>query len=203
MTRLIRTLTAACFASLLLAGFGCSKKFEIRDVDPGKASEVRSLGPESQDALSISDDMTRSLLQTGLFDNLEDPATMVMLPMENNTRHAFNQEVFTSLLKSELNKKSEDRFLFVARDLNEDVIAEREMKREGRVDYDPEKRSTVPAGADYFLKGRADGLANVSTKGQSDFIVYTFKLVDTETQVELWEDSFQTKKEGKDDVIYR
>lgn len=181
----------------------CKKKYEIRDVDPAQAGEVRSLGPESQDVLAIADQMTRSLLANSPIKEKENPPTIVMLPMVNNTRHAFNQDIFTTLLKAELNKHAKEQMMFVSRDISDDVLNEREMKREGQVDYDSDMRAQVPAGADYFLRGRADGLAAVSTKGQADTIVYAFKLVDAETMIEVWEDTFITKREGKDDVIYR
>lgn len=203
MNRRLLTLLILLMLPAIALTAGCKKKFEIRDVDPSRAGEVRSLGPESQDVLAISDEMSRSLLASPAFKDSSKSPTIVMLPMVNNTRHAFNQEIFSSLLKVELNKSSNGRLKFVARDISEDVLKEREMKREGDVDYDPDLRARVPAGADYFLKGRADGLAAVSTKGQSDTIGYTFKLIDSETMIEVWEDMFITKKEGKDDVIYR
>ena len=196
---LVAVLTLAAVAG---GGTAC-KKHEIRDIDPTKAGQVRSLGPESQDALNVSDLMLRSLLASDVIVNHAGAPMVVMLPMENNTRHAFNQDVFTSLLKAQLNKDAMGKIRFVGRDILADIQKEREMKRAGQVDYVPEKQTSATIGADFFLKGRADGLAGVSTKGQSEFIVYTFKLVDAESGLEVWEDVFQTKKEGKDDLIYR
>lgn len=189
--------------ALIIGGSSCKKKFEIRDVDPDKPGVVRSLGPESEDIFGLSDFMVRSMLATPEVANRPKKPTVVMLPMVNNTRHAFNQEVFTSTLKANLNKQAKDRMTFVSRDINPDILKEREMKRQGQVDYDADLRAVAPLGADFFLKGRADGLANVSTKGQADTIVYTFKLVDAETGMDVWEDLYRTKREGKDDVIYR
>ncbi len=199
----LKTTLMAAMCVILGVLPGCGKKYDIRDVDPTRPGEVRSLGPESQDVIGVSDTMLRSILDSPVVRNLGHPPTIVMLPMENNTRYAFNQEVFTSKLKSALNQKATGQMYFVARDTWDDVIKERDMKREGTVDYDPERRVQAPAGADFFLKGRADGLGNVSKKGQSDYIVYTFKLIDTETMVELWEDVYEVKKEGRDDVVYR
>lgn len=197
-------LTGVTTASLaLLLASGCKKKFEIRDVDPTRPGTVRSLGPESQDVITLSDQMVRDLLAQRFIQNRTEPPTIVMLPMTNNTRHNFNPETFSSLFKSQLNQRSQGKILFVSRDINPDILAEREMKRGGQVDYDPNLRAVAPAGADYFLKGRADGLAAVSTRGQADFIVYTFKLTDAETGIDMWEKDYQTKREGRDDVIYR
>lgn len=189
--------------ALLLGGCGKKKSFNVRDVDPGQAGTVRSLGPESQDVIRLSDLMVRSLLESSTIKNAAAPPTIVLLPMENNTRFAFNKEVFTTKLKGELNKTADGRLRFVARDLLEDINAEREAKRAGEVDYNPDLRTRAVAGADYFLAGRVDGLSSASRMGQAEYAVYSFKLVDAETGIELWEDLFDVKKEGRDDVIYR
>lgn len=200
---LVKMLGIAVLAAPLLFATGCGKKRNIRDVDPSRAGDVRSLGPESQDVIAVADQMLRSLSGDPVFQRLDQPPTIVMLPMENNTRHAFNQEIFTSLLKAQLNRTANGRMSFVSRDLSGDIATEREMKREGDVDYNPDLMANAPLGADFFLKGRADGLSNVSTEGQAETILYTFKLVDAETGLEVWEDLFTTKKEGRDDLLYR
>ncbi len=199
-----RLMAFALVCSTLFAA-GCAKKesFNIRDVDPGQAGTVRSLGPESQDVVRLADLMVRSLLESNPVRNAEYPPTIAMLPMENNTRFAFNKEIFTTKLKAELNKQSDGRLRFIARDVMEDIQAEREAKRAGEVDYDPDRRTLTVAGADYFLVGRVDGLGTASRMGQSEYAVYAFKLVDTETGIERWEDLFDVKKEGRDDVVYR
>lgn len=201
MTKLI-----ALVACVLIAAGGltaCKKKFDIRDVDPGRAGQIRSLGPESQDVAAVSDQLVRSLIESGVISQHTNPPIIHMLPLENNTRHAFNGEVFNTNLKVQLGRDARGRMIFRSGDTMEAVQIEREAKRTGAVDYDPELRARTIAGADYFLRGRADGLANVSTKGQSDTIYYSYKLVDAETALEVWEDIFTTKKEGRDDVIYR
>lgn len=181
---------------------GCADHFPVRNVDPSTPGRVRALSPESQDVDQVANQMLRSLIETPSIKNAPAPPTIAMLPMTNNTRHAFNQEVFTSLLKARLNSKAAGKMTFVGRDIMSDIKAEREGKRQGELDYDPSKRVKSVAGVDYFLKGRVDGLSNASGQGQSDYYVYTFKLVDAESSVELWEEPFEIKKEGRDDVVY-
>lgn len=200
----MKVLFCLVMSALLLTTAGCSKKsFDIRDVDPGQAGTVRGLGPESQDAIRVSNLMTRSLLENPVIANAPHPPTIVMLEMKNNTRFPFNKDVFSSRLKAQLNKDSKGKMRFVARDLAEEINAERELKRDGYVDYDANRRTAVQAGADYFLVGELSGLSTRSKLGDSQYSVYTFKIVDTETGIELWEDFYEVKKEGKDDVIYQ
>ncbi|MGF1574129.1 MAG: penicillin-binding protein activator LpoB [Sumerlaeia bacterium] len=200
----MKLLFCVLFSALILTNIGCSKKsFEIRDIDPAQAGTVRGLGPESQDAIRVSDLMSRSLLENPVIANASFPPTIVMLEMKNNSRFPFNKDVFSTRLKAQLNIDSKGKMRFVARDLAEEINAERELKRDGFVDYDPNRRTSVQAGADYFLVGELSGLSTRSRMGDSQYSVYTFKLVDTETGIELWEDLYEVKKEGKDDVIYQ
>lgn len=183
---------------------GCAKKsFNVRDVEPDRAGTVRSLGPESQDVIRVADLMTRSLLDTPAIARSEFPPTIAMLPLENNTRFPFNKEIFTTRLKAELNQRADGRLRFVSRDVLDDVLAEREAKRAGELDYDPERRTIALAGADYFLKGRIDGQSGASRMGQSEYMVVTFKLIDAESTIEMWENFYEVKREGRDDVLYR
>ncbi|MBI1292136.1 hypothetical protein GC173_12980 [bacterium] len=192
---------AVVLAAVLTTG-GCSKYY-TRDVDPAAAGKVRSLGPESQDLISVVDQMVRSIEEEGVLKNRGDKPVIVVERMSNNTRYDFNTDTFTRLLQSELRKQAGGKYQFVSRDINAQAAAEREAKRTGAVDYNPALRAGAPAGADLILIGSANSLSTVSTKGQSDTIVYEFRLVDLETQLDLWQDTFITKKEGKDDVIYR
>jgi penicillin-binding protein activator len=200
----MKVLFLLIFSTIFLTTSGCGKKsFDVRDVDPGQAGEVRGLGPESQDAIRVSDLMTRSLLENPIITESPYPPTIVMLEVQNNTRFPFNKDIFSSRLKVQLNKDSKGKMRFVARELAEDINAERELKRDGYVDYDANRRTAVQAGADFFLVGEVSGLSERSKKGDSQYTLYTFKLVDTETGIELWEDFYEVKKEGKDDVIYQ
>jgi PBP1b-binding outer membrane lipoprotein LpoB len=194
--------SAAVVVAVMLTSVGCSK-YNTRDVDPASAGKVRSLGPESQDLISVVDQMVRSIEEEGTLKNRSDKPVIVVDRMSNNTRYDFNTDTFTRLLQSELRKQAGGKYQFVSRDINALVAAEREAKRTGAVDYNPSLRAGAPAGADMVLIGSANSLSTVSTKGQSDTIVYEFRLVDMETQLDLWQDTFITKKEGKDDVIYR
>ncbi|MEQ8820628.1 MAG: CsgG/HfaB family protein [Sumerlaeia bacterium] len=201
LRRSLMLLTLSCLA---VFSASCAKSgFEIRDVDPGQPGEVRSLGPESQDAIRIAQQMGRDLLASSYVMDSPHPPTVVVLPLNNDTRFPFNKEIFSRRLRAELNTTSNGQIRFVARDVMEDVLNERDAKRAGEIDYDPDRRAPRPAGADFFLRGEVTGLATASRQGQADYLLYTFSLIDTETGIELWQDLYETKREGRDDVLYR
>lgn len=196
-------LIPALLAIIVLASSCAKESFDIRDVDPTQAGTVRSLGPESQDVIRVADLMTRSLLDSPIITDGPQPATIALLPMENNTRHPFNKEIFTVRLRAELNRNGRGALRFIAREEMEAIQAERAAKRAGEVDYDPDRRTLAVAGADFLLKGQVLDLSTASRKGQSDYALYSFQLIDAETGLNLWEDIYEIKKEGRDDVIYR
>ncbi len=181
----------------------CAKKFEIQDVDPSQPGKVRSLGPESQDVISVAEQMTDSILANNVVRKKGPDAIFYMLPMDNNSSMPLDTEVFSTRLKARISSRSGGTIQFVSRDLNPDIMKEREMKRDGEVDYDPELRALVPAGADFFIKGRIDDLPTQSKEGRANFVQYHFKLVDAETGVDIWQEIYETKREGRDDLIYR
>jgi PBP1b-binding outer membrane lipoprotein LpoB len=59
------------------------------------------------------------------------------------------------------------------------------------------------AAIDYFLIGELIGLSQASSSGRSDYILYTFRLIDAETGLEGWENFDEIKKEGLEDAAYR
>jgi PBP1b-binding outer membrane lipoprotein LpoB len=196
-------LLSALLGAVVISATSCNKKYLIRDIDPGSPGRVRSTGPEGQDILQLADQMVRSIEADGVLRNRPDRPIIVVDRMANNTRFDFNTEVFTNMLRSELRKQAKGKYEFVSRDINALAAAEREAKRSGAVDYNPSLRVGAPSGADIVLVGSANSLSTVSTMGRGDTIVYEFRLVDLETQLDLWMDTFVTRREGKDDVLYR
>lgn len=184
---------------LLFLSVACS--YNIRDIDPDTPGRVRSIGPESQDVTKVAEVVTTSILGSPSVQALPGRPTVAMLPMINNTDTPFNQAIFTSRVESRL--VNSGRFQFLARDLQDDILAERLMKREGEVDYDPALRTPALMGVDYFLVGRADGLRIASRRGQAQTIEYSFKLVDAETSLVIWRDNYTAAREGRDDLLYR
>lgn len=59
-----------------------------------------------------------------------------------------------------------------------------------------------PTGAKYFLSVQITALSKGSSEGVSDYLLYSFKIVDTADTVK-WMKAYETKKQGKVGVIYR
>ena len=200
---MIRSTLCLAVAICLMLSFGCASKKEgvaPRRVDPTQQSLGEGTGIASQDLIEVTDKMARSILRTRGIDHAASPPIIALLPVENDTRFAMNKDLFNKRIKALLNSKCQDKVRFVARDRMAAVEEERARKREGQVTSGGEGDL---AGADYFLTGELTGLAQKSASGQSDYILYTFRLIDTETSIEVWEDFTEIKKEGLHDAVYR
>jgi hypothetical protein len=58
-------------------------------------------------------------------------------------------------------------------------------------------------GADYFLTGKLQGMTTKAKAGVSDYVLYTFQLIDSRSSVIVWEDLAEIKKQGLEDAAYR
>lgn len=204
---LVCTSTALPLAVALLAGCssGVSNPSGV-PVTVMKADEqgfVAGTGVESQDLVSVTDKMARSVLKTPEIVNAQGVPRVVLLPVENQTRFAINKDIFLDRIRSQLNSKGQGKVRFLARDRMPALEQERELKRAGQLTSSSDPNVQELKGADFFLTGKLSGLTTKTKAGVSDYILYTFQLVDARTSDILWEDSAEMKKQGVEDAAYR
>ncbi|MEM7589761.1 MAG: hypothetical protein AAF320_06375, partial [Myxococcota bacterium] len=124
-----------------------------------------------------------------------------VLPIHNPTRFRVDPGVLRNKLIKELVNRTMGKWRFVARDSEQDVLQERAKKRAGL--YDAGNISNTLLGADYVLKGEMRALSKASREGVSDYIVYSFQLIDAETTEIMWMDDYETKKQSSVGVMYQ
>ncbi|MDX2225548.1 MAG: CsgG/HfaB family protein [Verrucomicrobiae bacterium] len=190
----------AVFSGVLFMA-GCADGPNVRYVDPSAKGAVAGTGIESQDLIAVTDAMARSILGTPQIANAAKPPTIVLLPVENTTRFPIDPDLFLTRIRGLLSEKCAGKVIFVARDRVEAVKREKELKAEGKVSSsEPSKQLT---GADFFLTGSLKGLSQSSSQGQSDYVLYSFRLIDANTDNQIWESFREIKKEGFDSAVYR
>lgn len=164
---------------------------------------VAGTGVESQDLVMVADKMARSILGISQIANAVTPPTIVLNPVDNQTRFPINKEIFLTRIRAQLNSKAQGKVMFLARNQMEALEKERNLKREGAVTASSDPAVQEFKGADYFLTGSLQGLSTRTAKGTSDYILYDFHLIDARTSVIVWEDSAEIKKQGLEDAAYR
>ena len=167
---------------------------------PDEDDGLGGTGIESTDIRTVSRKMAESILGINEIANAQGVPRIALLPVKNSTRFVINQDIFTKKIRIELNKNASDKVRFLARERIEDIMKERQAKREGL--YASSGEGDL-AGVDFYLTGELTGLSKASGGNRSDYILMSFQLINAETSDIVWEDSYEVKKVGISGVAYQ
>lgn len=186
----------ALVAGMLL--FGCAPS--VTYVNPDEPDRLGGTGIDSQEVRTVVEEMARDLVGVWVIADAEVRPTVAVLPVENDTAFRIDTRLFTRQLRNMLIRNASEKVRFVQRDRMDDVLAERAAKREGTISSTTAKQV---AGVDYFLTGTFMGLHKSAGGERSDYIVYSFELIDSESTEVVWAKDYDVKKVGKRGVVYR
>lgn len=164
---------------------------------------VAGTGIESQDLVAVTDKIARNVLNVPEIKNAQVTPRVVLDPVINETRFTINKDMFLTRIETELINKSGGKVRFLARERMATLEKERDMKRTGQVTSTTDPKVNEFKGADYFLTGKLQSLTTRTSKGTSDYLLYTFELIDARTSEIVFKDSMEVKKQGQEDAAYR
>jgi len=199
---------SASVASLFIAG--CASQgvqnpsgVPVTEMKADERGFVAGTGIESQDLVAVTDKMARSILGIPEIANAKGIPRIALDPVVNDTRFALNKDLFNDRIRIELNKHSNGKVRFLARDRMKTLEHERDLKQQGAVTASADPSVVEFKGADYFLTGKLGGMSGRTSQGVSDYVLYSFQLIDARTSEIVWEDSAEIKKQGLEDAAYR
>jgi PBP1b-binding outer membrane lipoprotein LpoB len=195
--------TAALVAGCASSGVKNPSGVPVTRMNADEQGFVAGTGVESQDLVAVTDKMSRSILGIPQIANAATPPIVVLDPVENKTRFPINKDIFLSRIRGDLIKKSGGKVTFLARERMAALEKERNLKREGALTATSDPTVQEFKGADYFLTGSLEGLSTRTKAGTSDYILYSFQLIDARTSAIVWEDNAEIKKQGLEDAAYR
>jgi hypothetical protein len=197
-------------AGLMAAAAGCAssgvKNPSGTPVTEMKADErgfVAGTGVESQDLVAVTDKMSRGILGLDRISRATTPPNVVLEPVINETRFPINKDIFLTRIRASLNSKAQGKVTFLAREQLAALQKERDLKRAGELTSTSDPTLQEFKGADYFLTGKLQGMTTRAKAGVSDYVLYTFQLIDARSSVIVWEDLAEIKKQGLEDAAYR
>lgn len=194
---------SSLLSPVLAADTGAAARYE----DPASAGEVRGVGVESQDIVTVSDLMVRDILAEPEVVQRERAPRIIMDAefFRNESTQRINKNLIVDRLRVALQRASRGKLVFVSRESAAMVAAERNLKRDGVTDVGTTGLTKAQAGADYRLVGRISTLdsRSASTGSVERYTQMSFELVDLETGVSQWANQYEFKKSGRDDAIYR
>lgn len=198
--------------AVILAGLvsGCASSgvrnpsgVPVTQMRPDEQGFVAGTGIESQDLVVVTDKMARSVLGIPQIANAQGTPRIVLDPVINETRFPINKDIFLTRIRVQLNSKSQGKVIFLARERMNTLEHERQLKQSGQVTSSSDPNVVEFKGADFFLTGKLSGLTTHTGAGTSDYVLYSFQLIDARTSDIVWEDSAEIKKQGLVDAAYR
>ena len=173
---------------------------ETTYVNPDSYGQVEGTGIEARDVRAVSAQMASELLASAAVQQFQGVPRVAVLPVKNRSRFLIDQEIFTTLITDQIIQNAAGSLAILNRDIVDQIMAERELKRQGAVDASQLRHL---AGADFFLEGEVRSLSASDAAAQSDYVVIRFQLTDAETGIVSWSNAYEMKKEGSWGVMYQ
>jgi penicillin-binding protein activator len=197
------TASAGLFGGCASSGVKNPSGTGVTEMRADEKGFVAGTGVESQDLVRVSDKIARGILSAPQIANAATPPVVVLDPVLNESRFPINKNIFLDRIQANLLSKAAGKVTFIARERLATLEREREAKRAGQVTASSDPRVQEFKGADYFLTGKLSGLSTSSRGGVSDYILYTFQLINARTGEIVWGGDDEIKKQGVSDAVYR
>jgi hypothetical protein len=200
------------FPALAVAGLisGCASSgvknpsgTPVTEMRADERGFVAGTGIESQDLVMVTDKMARSILAIPQIANAQGVPHIVLEPVVNESRFPINKDIFLTRIEGQLSMKAMGKVVFLARSRMAALERERELKRSGQVTASADPNPVEFKGADFFLTGKLQSLTARTGAGTSDYVLYSFELIDARTSEIVWMDQAEIKKQGLEDAAYR
>jgi penicillin-binding protein activator len=148
-------------------------------LDADADDEIGGSGVDSGDVRSLAQRMSRSLLALPL-TSAEGAPRVAVQPLLNQSRFRIDAALIQNKLVAELVRRSAGKLLFLGNDDGHDTHAHH-----------------------YVLQGELRSLSKSDGAVTSDYLVYSFKLIDAVGGGVVWMDDFETKKAAAIGVVYQ
>ncbi len=204
MNYTITTFIAACLlGTVACMNINSSNGPSVTEMRAGERGFVAGLGIESQDLVTIAEKMARGILNAEQIAKAKGKPNIVLEPIVNKTRFPISKDIFLTRIRVALTSQAKNKMNFLSRDRIDALEKERDLKLAGEVTGGEKIKANQFKGADFILTGTFEGISGRGQSGASDYVLYTFQLLDPNTSDILWEGFHEIKKQGKDDVTYR
>jgi hypothetical protein len=98
---------------------------------PDERGFVAGTGIESQDLVTVTDKMARSILGIPEIANAQGTPRIVLEPVDNQSRFTINKEIFLTRIRTQLNSKAAGKVRFLSRENMKTLERERDLKQQG------------------------------------------------------------------------
>lgn len=206
----MRKVLVGCLAAAVFVGAADARERRqsgAQDLDPTVRGPVSGLGIEGHDINAMADRMVRDMLANPTLAN-RAVAPRVIIDSKyftNESTQRINKNLITDRLRVGLNRASDGRMVFLARQNAAMIEEERALKREGVTDVGTMGLTRAQSGADFRLTGNiaSTQARDPQTGTMQRFTQIVFEMVDLESGEIAWSNSYDIARAATDDVIYR
>ncbi|HTL51983.1 MAG TPA: hypothetical protein VL860_05325 [Planctomycetota bacterium] len=193
---------ASVMAVSMLALTGCGDRplTTTQRVDASADDAVEGTGIGSHDIHVCADQWTGKILKLVYQKQWEEAPTVIMFPAENRTTQQIDSQIITTKLQNELLNSADGKLRFIVRDNLDEVMAERDRKRQGVVSSGSKK---ALKGYDYYIKLKL--MSSTARRGadESNYVLMSCQLIDAESTELIWSGEYEFKKVGQRGVQYQ
>jgi uncharacterized protein (TIGR02722 family) len=196
---LVPFLSLSC-AAVILAG--CSTPPTVHYVDPNGQGAVAGTGIESQDVNAAAAQAAQSIVNLPEIANASQPPVVMIAEPVNRSSSPIDKTLLTNTLRDALLNGSGGKVRFIDRSTMAVNQKEQQMVDSGEVQQASQGGRSAMS-YDYLLTAEIQGIGMNSSQGQSDYFRMTFKLINRKTDLLIWTNPYQIKKEGVESAVYR
>ncbi len=169
--------------------------FSAKRVDPSQEEDTSGLGISSSDLIKMSKKMAVDIMVDSQFQNKKNPPVIIIDDTRflNESTQVLDINMLLDRIRINLIRAARGKLQFKSRKnldlaLKEKIIAGVKITE-----------------ADYWMIGRISSFSSVSNKSgvRSNFLQFSFELLDLETSNTVWGNIYEIKKIGADDAVYR
>lgn len=176
---------------------------QVTEMRPDERGFVGGTGVESTDIVAVTEMVAREILGVPQIANAQGTPRLIIDPVENNTRFTVNKDMFLDRIRGSLSRNARGKVTFLARDRSAVLERERQMKQSGQVTSSSDPNVQEFRGADFLLTGKLNSHTTRTSSGVSDYVMYSFQLIDVRTMDIIYENFHEVKKQGLEDAAYR
>lgn len=196
------------FVSLASTGAtGCqqSTREDVEDDEVGPESS----GPYGRDLVEVTDIMVEKLKKQKISENFKakykgEAPIIAVIRAQNDTRFPEVTQIFQEdLVTAMMERFTREQYRFSQRDSDvQAAIADEKEAKEAGERTDRTGRKTK-LGADFFLKAKFSTLSMTDGEYEDDTILYTYELIDTETDELIFKGGHKIRRVSEKSAVYR
>lgn len=168
---------SAGLIAVIIAGCASNGVYQPNGVVNTQRNEkafVQETGIEPKEIVAVADKMARGIMSVPEIAKAAKVSRVVLLPMKNETQFPFNKDIFLAEVMMRLNERAGGKVRF----------------HSGAADGNGQQLQ----GADYLLSGKLVGESTTTSAGTTDYLLYSFELINPNTSEIIWNGSHRLKK---------